>query len=386
MPAANPGRTRGARARTSAATTALGLVTTLVAVLVLPATGAAAAPPAVTPGYDIEAFSPFQGQTACEAISRTGVTAFRALVLAAYPETRNGGIVRTCSIRGASEHKEGRAWDWMVDVDKPLEAAAAEDLIAWLTSPDEHGNQAAMARRLGVMYIIWNAQIWKSYQADRGWQPYRGTNAHTDHVHISFSWAGALQRTSYWTGQVSGTVLSPIVVVNPSPSASATLPPDSALGDPLLSVPGASGSSATPSTIPSPTLSASPSASPTASAARRAAVVTRAVPKASATRSATPKPSPSRATVLPVVKPLVKPVVKPAVRRTVRPAVRRTVKPVVTRSVKPVVKRTVKRVVPAVKPVVTRSTPTTSTRAPSSTTSMTRIADRRGLTGTWRRH
>ena len=288
MPAANPGRTRGARARTSAATTALGLVTTLVAVLVLPATGAAAAPPAVTPGYDIEAFSPFQGQTACEAISRTGVTAFRDLVLAAYPQTRNGGIVRTCSIRGASEHKEGRAWDWMVDVNKPLEAAAAEDLIAWLTSPDEHGNQAAMARRLGVMYIIWNAQIWKSYQADRGWQPYRGTNAHTDHVHISFSWAGALQRTSYWTGQVSGTVQSPIVVVTPSPTASpsGTLPPDSALGDPVGSVPGVG---AAPSPSPSPSRTPTRRATP-------APVVKAATPKATATRSATPRPVVSRST------------------------------------------------------------------------------------------
>jgi len=41
--------------------------------------------------------------------------------------------------------------------------------MTWLLAPDQHGNQAAMARRLGIMYVIWDAKVWKSYQAGRGW-------------------------------------------------------------------------------------------------------------------------------------------------------------------------------------------------------------------------
>jgi hypothetical protein len=57
-----------------------------------------------------------------------------------------------------------------------------------------------MARRLGVMYIIHNRRIWGSYRAGEGWRPYVGANPHTDHVHFSFSWAGARKQTSYWDG------------------------------------------------------------------------------------------------------------------------------------------------------------------------------------------
>src|SRR5204863_7951042 len=59
------------------------------------------------------------------------------------------------------------------------------------------GNQYAMARRLGIMYIIWNHQFWALYNVRLGWQSYSGDNPHTDHVHFSFYWAGALQQTTY---------------------------------------------------------------------------------------------------------------------------------------------------------------------------------------------
>ena len=250
----------------------------LVAALVLPVGLAAAAPETVTPGSEIEAFAPYQGQTQCEPIARAGVIAFRDRVLADYPGTGDSGIVRSCSVGGTSEHKEGRAWDWRVNTTKPSDVAAVEDLFVWLLAEDEHGNAAAMMRRLGVMYVIWDSQIWKSYQAAKGWQPYSGASPHTDHVHFSYSWAGALKRTSYWTGEVSGTVSSPIVSAcptsSPSPSASTTTtsvttsPP--ATSSPCTSAgpqPTAS-ASATPTTSPtaSPTASPSPTTSPTTAA------------------------------------------------------------------------------------------------------------------------
>ena len=43
---------------------------------------------------------------------------------AAYPGTGDSGIVRACTAAGASEHKEGRAWDWRVTTANPTHVAA----------------------------------------------------------------------------------------------------------------------------------------------------------------------------------------------------------------------------------------------------------------------
>jgi hypothetical protein len=43
----------------------------------------------------------------------------------------------------------------------------------------------ANAARLNITYVIWSRRIWDSRNT-RGWEPYRGSSPHTDHVHISF--------------------------------------------------------------------------------------------------------------------------------------------------------------------------------------------------------
>jgi hypothetical protein len=178
---------RRAATRRSARTAAplrralLALLGVLAAVL-LPVSAAAAAPagPAVLPaGGGIEPYAPYQGQTACDPVIRPGVVMFRDLVLSAYPGTGDSGIVRACTVGGTSEHKEGRAWDWRVNTSNPQHVLQVDDLMTWLLAPDELGNAGAMARRLGVMYVIWDSRIWKSYQASRGWQPYSGASTPT---------------------------------------------------------------------------------------------------------------------------------------------------------------------------------------------------------------
>ena len=69
-----------------------------------------------------------------------------------------------------------------------------------------------MARRLGVMYIGWNNQMWRGYDIGRGWDELRGCYAaskagtaydnecHRSHVHISLTWEGAMALTSFWSG------------------------------------------------------------------------------------------------------------------------------------------------------------------------------------------
>jgi hypothetical protein len=147
----------------------------------------------------IEDFAPYVPQKVCDPVAKPGTTALAKMVLAYYDTGRNGGITRACSIGARSEHKDGRAWDWMVSVSKPSEKATAERFLAWLTAEGPDGEDAYNARRLGVMYLIWNHRIWTAGRADSGWRPYRGSNPHTSHVHVSLSWSGAMKQTSWWT-------------------------------------------------------------------------------------------------------------------------------------------------------------------------------------------
>ncbi|REE97866.1 hypothetical protein [Thermomonospora umbrina] len=155
------------------------------------------APPTPDFGPDIDAYAPYQPQRDCDPGGKPGVVEFRDLVLAAYPGTTNLGISRACGSGGQSEHKEGRAWDWGVRVNG--QGHLADDLIYWLHATDRHGNRHALARRFGIMYMIWNRRIWMANRAEAGWQPYRGSSPHTDHIHFSFSWAGARKETTWWT-------------------------------------------------------------------------------------------------------------------------------------------------------------------------------------------
>lgn len=226
MPASSTSLTRVPTGR-QAVLVCLATLTALLAALVIPS-AALAAPLTRSPLVAIEALAPYQGQSTCDPVARRGVTAFRNLVLASYPGTGDSGIARACAVGGASEHKEGRAWDWRVNAADPVQLAQAEDLLAWLTAPDALGSTAAMARRLGIMYVIWNGRIWKSYQAARGWQPYVGPSEHTDHVHLSFSWAGAYAATSYWSGQVAPVMYAPVRLAPPgtaTPTVTVSLAP-----------------------------------------------------------------------------------------------------------------------------------------------------------------
>src|SRR3954452_2361993 len=153
-------------------------------------------------GASIENLSPYQPQTKCHPKAQLGVLKFRTLILKTYKRTGDDGIVRGCKVGGTSEHKEGRAWDWAVSVKNAHQKAQVNALFKWLFATDAYGHKYAMARRLGVMYIIWNKKIWGTYSASSGWRPYSCsgvTGCHQNHVHFSFSKAGASGKTSYWT-------------------------------------------------------------------------------------------------------------------------------------------------------------------------------------------
>jgi hypothetical protein len=150
-------------------------------------------------GTAIEALAPYQPQIACAASPMRGVAALRDLALASYPRGSDGGAIRSCASGGQSEHKEGRAWDWMLDVGNLADRRTAGDFLSWLLAT-RRGEVAAMARRLGVMYVIYNRKIWATYSP--GWRDYSGADPHTSHIHLSLSWNGARGTTSFWRGAV----------------------------------------------------------------------------------------------------------------------------------------------------------------------------------------
>lgn len=221
MSAAPSAGRRGAVGTAALLATGVSLLTALPA-----AASPAGEPVPPTPGSlpsDIEPLSPYQPETTCSPTAKPGVVSFEQLVLDTYPDTSSDGIVRACDLGGTSEHKEGRAFDWAVSAYDAQQAAEAQSMLDWLLATDSQGHQDAMARRLGVMYIIWNDRIWGSYRADEGWRPYSGSNPHTDHVHFSFDWAGADRLTSYWTGTVAPFVSGPVAApplapTNPHPT------------------------------------------------------------------------------------------------------------------------------------------------------------------------
>lgn len=153
----------------------------------------------------VDQAGPWEMQSTCSPTAKPGVVAF-----AAWVTSQLGGktinIVRPCEVGGRSEHKEGRAWDWGVRADSEADAAKAKALLDWLTLPDAQGVPAGNARRAGILYIIWDRQIWNV--RDQAWKPYSGASAHTDHVHFSFTWPGARAETTFykWLGLARPTV------------------------------------------------------------------------------------------------------------------------------------------------------------------------------------
>jgi peptidoglycan hydrolase-like protein with peptidoglycan-binding domain len=174
--------------------------------------------PAAPTGFPsgIEPLTKYVPADSCDAQDKPGSAALGRFLKATYPVS-SYGISRSCGTDAMSttEHYEGRAVDWMSSSRVPQQKANAEAVISWLLAKDRAGNPYANARRLGVMYVIWNNKIWGAYRPGDGWRPYQScgtaakagaasdTTCHRDHVHLSLSWEGAMGRTSFWTKKVA---------------------------------------------------------------------------------------------------------------------------------------------------------------------------------------
>ncbi len=180
--------------------------------MLVPAAASAQGPvPPRTYTAAIETLAPYQPQTRCAQYHRRGTELLGALLKKTYP-TSTWYSLRPCG-SGVSEHYDGRAIDWMVSSEVASQRAEAQDFLGFLWATDNFGNDFAMARRLGIMYVIFNNRMWGTWNG--AWEEYNGCLApakqanaydnacHRTHVHISLAWMGAFGLTSFWTGNVA---------------------------------------------------------------------------------------------------------------------------------------------------------------------------------------
>ena len=160
----------------------------------------------------VEDYAPYQPQTRCKQQPKPGV-----LLLADWLVARGGGygpISRSCAGSGTSEHKESRAFDWLLDARDPADKALAQAFLDEAFAPDDTGQPAALARRMGIMYVIWNDRMWASYDQFAK-KPYLSSSCrsrkrcsttlrHRDHVHISLTRRAARGLTSWYLAQPVG--------------------------------------------------------------------------------------------------------------------------------------------------------------------------------------
>jgi hypothetical protein len=165
----------------------------------------------------IEPLADYVPQSSCDPHNKPGSDALGRLLVATYPNTSYASAYACGTDGSVSEHYEGRAIDWMDTTRDSVHLAQANAVLKWLFATDSRGHKFAMARRLGVMYIVFDNRIWGAW--DQTWQPYStcashpqtswDSTCHRNHMHISLSWTGALKETSFWSKRVPATDWGP---------------------------------------------------------------------------------------------------------------------------------------------------------------------------------
>jgi hypothetical protein len=143
----------------------------------------------------------YEPQTTCDPSLKPGALRIERIIRSTYGGGQTIWIPRNCNVGGTSEHKEGRAVDWMVSVRDIQQRANAEVFLNWLLGPDQNGRPYGHALQLGVMYIGWHDRIWRGFGIERGWQELKGcfskndakydNYCHRNHIHISLTRLGA---------------------------------------------------------------------------------------------------------------------------------------------------------------------------------------------------
>jgi hypothetical protein len=160
----------------------------------------------------VEPFARYDPQSTCSPKVKAGTKTLGKWIVASY-RGGYGSTSRPCRGGSVSEHKEGRAFDWRLNGRSKTDRARAARFLKRITATGPTGEQAELARRMGVMYLIWSDRIYASYD---GFRPrvYRSSSCrgkklrkcsktlrHLDHMHISLSRAGSKAQTSFYTAR-----------------------------------------------------------------------------------------------------------------------------------------------------------------------------------------
>ena len=185
----------------------VGLVLGVVALVLAPLAAVAVVYPEPPEDY-----ATYQPQQRCRARPLPGTAALATWVNRRFAGGTAAATMRACGSGGTSEHKDGRAIDWRMDATRAGQRAEVARFLETLFAPDSEGNPHALARRMGVMYIIWNDRMYASYNefTERAYlssscpslRRCSKTLRHRDHVHISLSRPGGRGETSWYAGRV----------------------------------------------------------------------------------------------------------------------------------------------------------------------------------------
>jgi hypothetical protein len=155
----------------------------------------------------MESLGSYEPQSTCMPKPKPGMKKLAHWLLHQYPVSHFITISVPCG-PGVSEHKEGRAFDWGVDVRHKKQRQAAYNFLHRIFATDAQGNADALARRMGIMYVIWNDKIYSSYfdfkprdylnSACSSLATCSRTNRHKNHMHISLTREGGWGQSSWY--------------------------------------------------------------------------------------------------------------------------------------------------------------------------------------------
>jgi hypothetical protein len=161
---------------------------------------------APAPAGAIEDYPDYQPATKCSPKSKPGTKMLGRWLVRTY----GGGfgpISRKCG-GSVSEHTEGRAFDWTLDAARKGDRRRATKFLTRAFDTDARGNEHALARRMGIMYIIWNDRMYSAWDRYRS-EPYLSSSCktkrkcsktlrHRDHMHISLTRRAGRAKTSWY--------------------------------------------------------------------------------------------------------------------------------------------------------------------------------------------
>jgi hypothetical protein len=160
---------------------------------------------------DIEDYASYDPQRTCHPEAKRGTDHLAHWVVRRYGGAF-GGTSRSCERRATSEHQNGRAFDWTLDARRKADRRKAKAFLGRILATDRWGNTDAWARRMGVMYVIWNDQMYPAWERFAP-EPYLSSSCdtrrdcsptlrHRDHLHVSLSRRGARGVTSWYDGRL----------------------------------------------------------------------------------------------------------------------------------------------------------------------------------------